>query len=139
MCKIENSNTAFIITNSSVLFNEDIEMQQMNINSIPLITPSTWQILHMPPDCCPRLISKHFSWCGKCIPKTVQRRWTYLRTSAHWLVEHRYFEWLIIGSILASSSTLVRILRNFLNEIILILCSITGFRRYKYTTTTYIP
>ncbi|CAF3279088.1 unnamed protein product [Rotaria socialis] len=106
MCRIGNPNAAFIITNSSTLLHDDIEMQPINVNAIPLITPTTWQVIHTPPDCCPKMILKHFSCCGKLIPENFQRRWTYLRSQAHWLVEHRFFEWLIIGSILASSSTL---------------------------------
>ncbi|CAF2124314.1 unnamed protein product, partial [Rotaria magnacalcarata] len=106
MCRIENPNASFIITNSSTLSQDDIEMQPINVNAIPLITPTAWQVIHMPPDCCPKMISKHFSYCGTLIPKNFQQRWTYLRSQAHWLVEHRFFEWLIIGSILASSSTL---------------------------------
>jgi hypothetical protein len=82
-------------------------MQPMNSNSLTPLTPSTGQTLHMPPDCCPNIISKRFSSCGKCIPKHIQQRWTFLRSKAHRLVEHRYFEWLIITSILASSATLV--------------------------------
>jgi len=85
--------------------NEDIEMQPMNNNSIK--SPPTWQILHMPPDCCPTMISKHFSCCAKCIPKCIQERWTYLRSLAHCFVEHRFFEWFIIVIILVSSITLV--------------------------------
>jgi hypothetical protein len=61
----------------------------------------------MPPDCCPRIISKHFDSYKYLIPKIIQRYWTYLRSKAHRLVEHRFFEWLIIASILASSTTLV--------------------------------
>jgi hypothetical protein len=82
-------------------------MQPMNGHSHTPLTSPTWQELHMPPDCFPKIISKHFSICGKCIPKRFQQRWTYLRSKAHQLVEHRFFEWLIIGSILASSTTLV--------------------------------
>ncbi len=85
----------------------NIEMQPMNSNSLTSLTRSTWQTLHMPPDCCPKIISKYFSSCSKCIPKHIQQRWTYLRSKAHQFVEHRFFEWLIIGSILASSATLV--------------------------------
>jgi hypothetical protein len=80
-------------------------MQAINNNSIT--TPPTWQIVHMPPDCCPNMISKHFSCCAKCIPKIIQERWTYFRSVAHRLVEHQSFEWFIIISILASSTTLV--------------------------------
>jgi len=79
-------------------------MQPMDDNSV---TSPTWQILHMPPDCCPKMISKHFSCCTKCVPIVVQERWTYLRSLAHLLVEHRLFEWFIIVTILASSTTLV--------------------------------
>jgi hypothetical protein len=95
------------MNNDSAITNEDIEMQPMNSNSLTKLTPPTWQTLHMPPDCCPKIISKHFSSCAKCIPKHIQQQWTYLRSQAHRLVEHRFFEWLIIGSILASSASLV--------------------------------
>jgi hypothetical protein len=80
-------------------------MQSMNKNSIGSLP--TWQIVHMPPDCCPKIISKHFSCCAKCIPKCVEKQWTYLRSLAHCLVEHRYFELIIVISILISSITLV--------------------------------
>ncbi len=79
------------------IIHEDIEMQSMNNNSIT--SSPTWEIIHMPPDCCPKIISKHF----KYIPK----RWTYIRSLAHYFVEHRYFELIIIISILISSVTLV--------------------------------
>ncbi|CAF3763063.1 unnamed protein product [Rotaria sp. Silwood1] len=102
----EKNNTSLIITNNSAMNNEDIEMQLMNDNSIRTINSITWENLHMPPDCCPRIISKHFNCCIKCIPINIRQRWTYLRSRAHRLVEHRFFEWLIIGSILASSTTL---------------------------------
>ena len=82
-------------------------MQPMNSNSTIPLAQSTWQTLHMPPDCCPKMISKHFSQYAKCIPTPIRQHWTYLRSRAHRLVEHRIFEWLIIGSILASSTTLV--------------------------------
>ena len=88
--------------------NDDIEMQPMNSStSRTPLTPVTWQVAHMPADCCPKMISKQCSCCGKCIPKCLRNRWTYLRSRAHQFVEHRFFEWLIIGSILASSTTLV--------------------------------
>jgi hypothetical protein len=80
-------------------------MQSMNNNCIT--SPPTWQIHHMPPDCCPQMISKHFSCCAKCIPKLLQERWIYFRSLAHCLVEHRCFEWIIITSIVVSSTTLV--------------------------------
>ncbi|UJR15131.1 hypothetical protein I4U23_002096 [Adineta vaga] len=70
------------------------------------MSPLTYQNLHMPPECCPRMISKYFDACKYIIPENIQRRWTFLRSRAHRLVEHRFFEWLIIGSILASSTTL---------------------------------
>lgn len=82
-------------------------MQPMNSNSLTPLTPPTCETFDMPPDCCPKIISKYFSFRVNCIPKRIQQRWTYLRSIAHRLVEHRLFEWLIIGSILASSSTLV--------------------------------
>ena len=106
---IENVNGSLILSNDSIFNHEDIELQPMN-NSNRISgrsTPSQWHGLHTPPDCCPKMIMKHFAVCGRCISKRVQRRWTYLRSQAHRLVEHRFFEWLIIGSILASSTTLV--------------------------------
>ena len=80
-------------------------MQPMNNNSI--ISHQTWQILHTPSDCCPNMISKYFSCCTKCIPKMIQEQWIYLRSLVHHFVEHRFFEWFIIASILVSSTTLV--------------------------------
>jgi hypothetical protein len=91
-------------TNHSVIKDDNIEMQPMNDNSI---SSPAWQTLHKPPDCFPNLISKHFTCCGKCIPKCIQERWTYCRSLSHYVVEHQYFECLIIISILASSTTLV--------------------------------
>jgi hypothetical protein len=85
---------------------ENIEMKPLN-NPITPTSPSPNLCLHMPPDCCPRIISKHFDCCKYLIPKIIQQEWTYLRSKAHRLVEHRFFEWLIIASILASSATLV--------------------------------
>ncbi len=85
---------------------ETIEMKPLNNNT--LITPPSHPLfLHMPPDCCPTVISKHFLCCKDLFPPGIQRQWTYLRSKAHRLVEHRFFEWLIIASILASSTTLV--------------------------------
>jgi hypothetical protein len=78
-------------------------MQPLNKPTVPTYTP----YLHMPPDCFPRIISKHFDGCKYIIPQSIQRYWAYLRSKAHRLVEHRFFEWLIIASILASSTTLV--------------------------------
>ncbi len=85
---------------------ESIEMKPLNNPTTPIV-PSSNLSLHMPPDCFPRIISKHFDCCKYIIPETIQQHWTYLRSKAHRLVEHRFFEWLIIASILASSSTLV--------------------------------
>jgi len=81
-------------------------MKPLNNPTIPTIPSSNLSLL-MPPDCCPRIISKQFDSCKYIIPETIQQHWTYLRSKAHRLVEHRFFEWLIIVSILASSSTLV--------------------------------
>ena len=91
---LDESSTPVVLTNDLSTVPEDIK--------IP-----TWQSLHMPRDCFPHIISKHFSCCAKCIPKSIQKGWTYLRSLTHCLVEHRYFEWFIIISILASSTTLV--------------------------------
>jgi len=97
-----------VITKDCIIANEDIEMRLMNSNSITPLTPLTCQNLHMPPpDCCPKIISKYFSCCAKCIPERIRQRWTFFRSKAHRLVEHRFFEWIIIASILASSTTLV--------------------------------
>jgi hypothetical protein len=104
---LEQSNGSLVIANDSALPIEDIEMQLMNNDSTTLSIPRTYEELHLPPDCCTPMISKHFFWCTKCIPIRFQQRWTYLRSKAHRLVEHRFFEWLIIGSILTSSTTLV--------------------------------
>ncbi|CAF4138409.1 unnamed protein product [Rotaria sp. Silwood2] len=101
---LEESNSSAIVTNDLSLPYEEIEMQPMNNNSVT--PPPTWQILHVSPDCCPQMISKHFSCCAKCIPKLIQKQWTYLRSLTLRFVEHRFFEWLIIISILASSTTL---------------------------------
>jgi len=95
------SNTSVLLNNDLPIIHEDIEMQSMNNNSIT--SSPTWEIIHMPPDCCPKIISKHCTCCDKCIPK----RWTYIRSLAHYFVEHRYFELIIIISILISSITLV--------------------------------
>ncbi|CAF3236407.1 unnamed protein product [Rotaria socialis] len=91
---------------------EDIEMQLLNTTTndpSTLLNPTALtndEELHMPPDCCPKLISKHFASCKDMVPKIIERHWTFLRSKAHRLVEHRFFEWLIIASILASSTTL---------------------------------
>lgn len=50
----------------------------------------TSEILHQQSNCC-----------------YIQEKWIYLRNLTHRLVEHRYFEWFIIISILVSSITLV--------------------------------
>ena len=77
-----------------------------NNNNIP-VTPANAFLLLMPPDCCPRTISKHFDRFKYLVPQSIKRQWAQLRSRAHRLVEHRFFEWLIIASIIASSSTLV--------------------------------
>lgn len=61
----------------------------------------------LPPDCCPDIIGKHFSCCGQYIPRVIQQGWVFIRSIAHSIVEHFYFELIIIISILASSVTLV--------------------------------
>ncbi len=113
---------------------EDIELKPLNNNNPTTSTiPLSNQSLPMPPDCCPKIISKHFDRCKYIIPQRIQQQWTYLRSKAHRLVEHRFFEWLIIASILASSSTLVSL------KIIgfeLLLFYLIGIGRYKYSTTT---
>jgi hypothetical protein len=104
----EKSNGSFVITKDFLIANEDIEMRLMNSNSITPLTLPTCQNLHKPPpDCCPKIISKYFSCCAKFIPERIRQRWTFFRSKAHRLVEHRFFEWIIIASILASSTTLV--------------------------------
>ncbi|CAF4705492.1 unnamed protein product [Rotaria sp. Silwood1] len=103
--KLEECNNAFVIsTNDLSIVHEDIGRQSINTNSIT--SPPTWQVLHMPPNCCPTIISKHFSCCAKYIPKLIQEQWTYLRSLVLCIVEHHFFEWFIIISILASSTTL---------------------------------
>lgn len=86
---------------------EDIEMQPMNDKDVTSPCLPASEISHKPPDCCPMMLSKHFSCCVKCIPKSIQAQWIYIRTQAYRIVEHRYFELIIIGSILVSSATLV--------------------------------
>ena len=76
-------------------------MQRINNKSI------RYEIVDIPSDCCPKMLSKHFSCCAKCIPKRIEEGWIYLRSLSHRLVEHRFFEWFIIVSILGSSTTLV--------------------------------
>lgn len=104
LCQSGELNISVVLTNESLIKNENIELQSMNNN---VVSAPTWQSLHVPPDCCPIMISKHFICCGKLIPKSVQERWTYFRSFAHYIVEHQYFESLIIISILASSTALV--------------------------------
>ncbi|CAF3598036.1 unnamed protein product [Adineta steineri] len=103
----DKSNGSLFLTNNSMKINEDIEMQLINSHSNTLLTQLAEQNHHItPPDCFPKIISKHCSCCSLCIPKCVQRKWKLLRSKAHRLVEHRFFERLIIASILASSTTL---------------------------------
>ncbi|CAF3656748.1 unnamed protein product [Rotaria sp. Silwood1] len=107
--KKNKSNGLLILTNEAIEPIEDIEMKSLNNdNNNPTNSTilSYGRILQMPPDCCPRIISKYFDRFKYLIPKTIQQQWTYLRSKAHRLVEHRFFEWLIIASILASSTTL---------------------------------
>lgn len=102
------SNGSLVITNDSAVTIEDIELQPMNKKgSVVPSTIVTTPALPPPPDCFPRWIAKYFSCFAICIPRRIQRHWTYLRSRAHQLVEHRFFEWLIIASILTSSATLV--------------------------------
>ena len=93
-----------LTTSDSLINNDNIEMQPMNDNST---SSPACRVPHIPLDCFPNLISKHFTCCGKCIPKSIQERWTYFRSLSHYVVENQYFECLIIISILASSTTLV--------------------------------
>jgi hypothetical protein len=88
---------------------ESIEMTPLNNNNnnSRQIIASNDPSLLMPPDCCPRMISRHFDGFKYLISQSIQQKWTSLRSKAHRLVEHRFFEWLIIASILASSTTLV--------------------------------
>lgn len=69
--------------------------------------PTEHEILYFPPDCCPNSISKHFSYCSIYIPDVIQNYWAHLRHLTLRLVEHHYFEWVILISILVSSLTLV--------------------------------
>jgi hypothetical protein len=77
------------------------------MQSICKVSVKRCRKVDMPPDCCPKIISKNLFCCGKCIPKVVKERWIYVRSQAHLVVEHRYFEWIIILSIIISSTTLV--------------------------------
>jgi hypothetical protein len=97
---------------------ENIEMKPLNNKTRPPIVINTHDIcVHAPPpDCCPRTISDYFLKYQSCVPLCVQQRWTHLRARVHRLVEHRFFEWLIIASILASSTTLVSRSRSSMNE-----------------------
>ncbi|CAF0997674.1 unnamed protein product [Rotaria sordida] len=107
--KTNKPNGLLVSTNESIGPIEDIEMKPLNNNNNNPTRPtilSYGQILLMPQDCCPRMISKHFDRFKYIIPKSIQQRWTYLRSKTHRLVEHRFFEWIIITSILASSTTL---------------------------------
>ncbi|CAF1923068.1 unnamed protein product [Rotaria magnacalcarata] len=103
LCQSEELNTSILLTNDSLIEHDNIEMQPIDDNSI---SPPSWQSLHIAPDCFPNAISKYFTCCSKCIPKSIQERWTYFRSLAHYIVEHQYFELLIIISILASSTSL---------------------------------
>ncbi|CAF4218965.1 unnamed protein product [Rotaria socialis] len=103
LCQSAELNTSIILTTNSLVEHDNIEMQPIDDNSISL--PSC-QNLHIAPDCFPNAISKYFTCCSKCIPKSIQERWTYFRSLTHYIVEHQYFELLIIISILASSTSL---------------------------------
>ncbi|CAF1538985.1 unnamed protein product [Rotaria magnacalcarata] len=92
-----------LINDSSKVY-KDIEMYPMNDDTIT--SRGTCQTLPMPPDCCPNMISEHFSCCAKCIPKSIEKRWTNIRGRCLRLIEHSYFEWFVIASILASSTAL---------------------------------
>lgn len=90
---------------------ESIEMKPLNnnnqtTNNLPPTMPSNL-LLHLPPACCPISVSKHFDSWKRFVPRSIQQKWVHLRSEALRLVEHRFFEWLIIASILASSTTLV--------------------------------
>ncbi|CAF4109785.1 unnamed protein product, partial [Rotaria magnacalcarata] len=108
----DKNNGQLILKNEGAEPIEDIEMQLLNNTTNDHPTPlnptalTNDETLHMPPDCCPKLVSKYFASCKDMVPKTIERHWTFLRSKAHRLVEHRFFEWLIIASILASSTTL---------------------------------
>jgi len=97
-------NTSVVLIDDSLIKDDNIEMQPMNNNCI---SSPTWKIVHIPSNCFPNIISKYFTCCGKCIPKSIKERWTYFRSLSHCVVEHQYFEYLIIISILISSTTLV--------------------------------
>lgn len=84
---------------------EEIPLDNPDVITVPEDTQT--DKTNLPPDCCPDIIAKHLSRCGQCIPKTVQHRWIFIRGKAHSIVEHFYFEVIIIISILASSVTLV--------------------------------
>ena len=104
--KPDQSHGSIVVTNEGARQTEEIEMKPLN-RPINQAIQTYRSYVHMPPDCCPRMVSKHFDRFKYMIPESIQLQWTYLRSRAHRLVEHRFFEWLIIASILASSTTLV--------------------------------
>ncbi|CAF1587688.1 unnamed protein product, partial [Adineta ricciae] len=97
----ETKSIKYKVKASKAIIVETIEMQAMD-SAVSL--PEN--ILDTPPDCCPTLISKYFACCAECIPQFLQTQWKSLRSSIHRLVQHRFFEWFIIASIVASSITL---------------------------------
>lgn len=98
-------NGSLIISNESAIQVESFEMKPLNS---PISIVQSEILTFEPADCCPQVIMKHFRCCSPFVPEIVVKYWKILRTRAHRMVEHRAFEWLIIASILASSTTLVR-------------------------------
>lgn len=97
---------SLIIENDGRKFSENDELE--SIGKLQKISNPMEIVekLPLPPDCCPKFIFKRFLCCKIFIPKKFRRVWTLVRSRALQLVEHQFFERLIIGSILASSTTL---------------------------------
>ena len=93
----QRSNGTLLLSTATTIPVESIEMKSLNSPTLDL----------EPPDCCPKFIFKRFLCCQPFIPIFLKKNWKTLRSKAHRMVEHRFFEWLIIASILASSTTLV--------------------------------
>lgn len=109
--KKDKLNGSLVLTNEAVEPIEDIEMKPLNNAASPTLTNPTVFTYdsngQTPPDCCSEVVLQYFSFCVPFVPEVVKKYWTLLRSKANRLVEHRFFEWLIMASILASSTTLV--------------------------------
>lgn len=84
--------------------------QQLNPDGAKTKTCSTEEPITLPPNCCPSVINKRFIVCDRHIPISMQMKWKRIRLVTHRLVENQVFEWVIIISILASSTALVNLL-----------------------------